>query len=566
MNTSGLTPLIGEGTRVGENVQLVAPLNRGAMGELWRANHLTLGVEVAVKFLGRNFLDHAMARERFGREAKAAARMVSAYAVRHFDHGVLDDHDGPSLPFIIMELLEGASLDEHVPPGGCMPPSEVLTMARHVGAALREADRHEIVHRDVKPENIFRCTVGRETTFKVLDFGIARLPETVADGAQRMTRAGELMGTPPFMSPEMFISAEDAEHADDLWSLAVVVYWGLTGRVPFRGDTPREVHQNVRERCFVPASDLTHGIDADRLDAFFARAFHHRLHRRFLFVDDLVDSLTTALSSKPRAAAIRPTAPGATGSAAAAGGAAADEEDASPSLRPARPDTASARPVVTSEPARAPRRREWLSVVAAAAILVVGLVVATLMQRDGRDMTTKGRESAAGVEGDEAPAAEVQRPVPAAAASPPRPASRPRPDVRVGTASTRARSSSTPRAATVAQTPTEATARSRADATAAAGGGLPTAAPGPTGSTTAEVPAGPEDDAASSPEAAEDETTAAAEADEERAPAGDDEAHEVEDEAREVAPPVPPSAEPTPPEPPPLDAVGTAARPAPAAP
>jgi len=360
---SELSDLIEEGVFVSDHVELIGPLSRGAMGEVWRAQHHTLGVEVAVKFLGRSFLAHDGARERFRREAQAAARLQSPYVVRHFDHGELEvDSASARLPYIVMELLTGRPLDVYLEQNGSLDQDEALELAQQVGAALKEADRHGIVHRDLKTDNIFRCQHDELTVYKVLDFGIALLPETKRSGEPRLTRSGEVMGTPPYMSPEMFVAAEDAEHSDDLWSLSVVLYECLVGQVPFAGETPREISENVRRRRFATAATCDPELGA-AVDAFFDRAFHPRLHRRFLFADELVESFAQATRPSGERAPESPTE--------------ATEADISREQEAEADDRGSTAPFNDVLSSKRPRRA-WgptSGVVVAALALVAGLVV-----------------------------------------------------------------------------------------------------------------------------------------------------------------------------------------------
>ena len=199
----------------------------------------------------------ARAIARFEREALAASGLQSPHTIRVFDFGASDD----GVWFMAMEHLEGVDLASLVDEVGPLPPARVVRFARQACAALAEAHDAGIVHRDVKPDNLFVCRMGDEPDFlKVLDFGIARIEG--ADEDVNVTRAGWVHGTPAYMSPEVCNGARAAARSD-VYSLGAVMYYLLTGTPPFTAATAAAVmvaHVNdapdlpSREACRCPGT------------------------------------------------------------------------------------------------------------------------------------------------------------------------------------------------------------------------------------------------------------------------------------------------------------------------
>jgi serine/threonine-protein kinase len=216
---------------VNPRVRLVRPLGRGAMGSLWVGDHLTLETEVAVKFIKPDLAPEQgdALVERFKREAKAAAKIKSPHVVQTFDQGFMDD----DTPYIVMELLHGETLGQRLSRGP-LAVSETVELVTQVCRGLSKAHELHIVHRDIKPDNLFLVGKGDDLLVKILDFGIAkevRLPSSTA------TASGTLVGTPHYMSPEQLLRAEGPSPHVDLWALAVVAYQALLGKPPFEGET-----------------------------------------------------------------------------------------------------------------------------------------------------------------------------------------------------------------------------------------------------------------------------------------------------------------------------------------
>ncbi len=157
------------GVVIAEKFRLVSLLGRGGMGSVWLAENLTLRSEVAIKFIEPSIIDHPVSLRRFRQEAESAARLRSAHVVQVFDYGIQDE-----LPYIVMERLVGESLREKLEREGTLTPAETMHIVGQTCRALERAHETGLVHRDIKPDNVFLTNEGAETFIKVLDFGIAK--------------------------------------------------------------------------------------------------------------------------------------------------------------------------------------------------------------------------------------------------------------------------------------------------------------------------------------------------------------------------------------------------------
>jgi serine/threonine protein kinase len=248
------------------------------MGTVWVAKHLTLDTEVAVKFISKELANDSEVTERFQREAKAVAQIKSPNVVQILDHGVTDE----GLPYIVMELLEGQTLADMLEEVGTIGPMQVAAVITQVARALSKAHQLGIIHRDIKPGNVFLLREDEEVTghedqhVKVLDFGIAKQVELPKD----LTIPGMVIGTPGFMSRDQVLDSAAADKYTDMWALAVCAYYALTAELPFYGDTMAKL-VGALVRCeFKPPSEFRDDVD-DRIDAFFARAFAREQQDRF---------------------------------------------------------------------------------------------------------------------------------------------------------------------------------------------------------------------------------------------------------------------------------------------
>jgi serine/threonine-protein kinase len=209
--------------------RLTRIIGRGGMGAVWHAQSLTLDIDVAVKLIRRDKAAPAAAI-RLLQEARAAARLNHPSIVRVYEFGETQWGD----PFIAMEFLHGESLNTILTRKGRLPPATAVQTLLPVVSALSEAHSKGVVHRDLKPENIFLVTGEHGSlTPKVVDFGIAKLMHSELD--RSVTMAGEVVGSPDYMSPEQARGDEQVGEATDVWAFSVVLYEAITGRRPFDG-------------------------------------------------------------------------------------------------------------------------------------------------------------------------------------------------------------------------------------------------------------------------------------------------------------------------------------------
>jgi hypothetical protein len=233
--------------------QLVRPLGAGGMGEVWLAKHCMLARPAAIKLirpevLGLDDAGRKNACSRFEREARATAALGSCHTITIYDFGVTADGSF----YYVMELLRGLSLDELVRRFGPVTPNRVVHFLRQACHSLGEAHDRGLIHRDVKPANIFTCRLGNEHDFvKVLDFGLVKARGPAEIGATELTAEGVAAGTPAFMPPEMALGKPGMDGRADLYALGCVGYWLLTGERVFEADTPlatviAHVHEKPR--------------------------------------------------------------------------------------------------------------------------------------------------------------------------------------------------------------------------------------------------------------------------------------------------------------------------------
>src|SRR5690606_4539297 len=231
----GPDPMIGQ--LIGGRFRVTGVLGEGGMGVVYVGEQQMGSTvrKVAIKTLHAHLSKDPSVLARFHRECGTVAQLEHPNTIKVYDFGSTDD----GTLYIAMEFVQGKPLSDVMLEGGAMAPDRVLNIARQICGALEEAHGQGIVHRDLKPENIILTTRAGERDFvKVLDFGIAARTES-ADAAkeQKLTQQGMVLGTPPYMSPEQF-TGKQLDHRSDVYSLGVMVYEMLTGKLPFEADTP----------------------------------------------------------------------------------------------------------------------------------------------------------------------------------------------------------------------------------------------------------------------------------------------------------------------------------------
>jgi serine/threonine-protein kinase len=262
------------------------------MATVWRAEHTTLDIPVAVKLMHETIVGDAEALARFRDEAAAASRLRSRHVVQVLDAGLVDGET----PYLVMELLDGEDLGRRMSRVG---PCEVKDVVRWVGQAARglaAVHTEGIVHRDIKPQNLFLTEIDGEETLKVLDFGIAR---STAARFSSTTATTQVIGTPFYMSPEQLTSPKRVDARTDLWSLSVVAYEALTGRVPFDGQTVGALAVAMDRGRFEPPSRVRPDLPK-AIDRWFSRAFSPDAAARPPTASELSSSFAVAATSRDR--------------------------------------------------------------------------------------------------------------------------------------------------------------------------------------------------------------------------------------------------------------------------
>ncbi|HWO10543.1 MAG TPA: protein kinase [Polyangiaceae bacterium] len=344
-----------------DKYRLVSLLGRGGMGAVWRAERLEWGSPVAVKLMDRASEARPDVLARFQQESRLAARLRSAHVVQ-----VLDDGRDPSTgtPFIVMELLPGETLAQRLARVQRLSPSETSRIVTHVARALALAHDLGMVHRDLKPDNIFLVPNDDEETAKVLDFGIAKWQREILLDAP--TSTGIAIGTPSYMSPEQIKDSKRVDHRSDLWSLALIASECLTGRRAFEADNLLSLALQICNEP--PPSPSSFGGVPAGFDAWFEQATARRLDQRFGSARELAEQLRRVCgvaepaASEPRAPErVRPVPDAAS-------------YEPTEVLRPSPPHPSSNEGLTRTEGAVAAmrpgrRRRRVLSVLAAATFL-----------------------------------------------------------------------------------------------------------------------------------------------------------------------------------------------------
>ena len=289
---------LGPGSVIAGRYHLTAQLGQGGMGSVWRAEHLTLRSPVAVKLIDPAIAGRRETLERFQAEAQAAAALRSPHVVQILDYGI--DDNLRSVPYIVMELLEGESLAARLERVGRLPPAEtarfVTTMSHAPSPARRRA---RIVHRDLKPENVFLVRNDDQDLAKVLDFGIAKTatprgPSGGAMSGKGPTRTGSILGTPGYMSPEQAQGTKTLDGRSDVWSLGVIVFECVVGQAPFESEALGDLLLRICMHPLPVPSQIAPVPPG--FDAWFAHAvLPSRSSQRFQSAKELAEALRAVL-------------------------------------------------------------------------------------------------------------------------------------------------------------------------------------------------------------------------------------------------------------------------------
>jgi eukaryotic-like serine/threonine-protein kinase len=348
-------PFIGR-ELLGGQFRVLEKIGTGGMGSVYKAEQPAMNRMVAIKILHPKLAGRKDLTSRFRREARAMSQLTHPNTVKVFMYGELED-DG-SL-YIVMEMLEGRNLNQTVRKEGPLPVERAIPILIQCCGALQEAHDLGIVHRDLKPENIFLSKQGGISDYpKVLDFGLAKVTERqMQPGSVILTQEGMVFGTPEFMSPEQ-AQGKTLDARSDIYSLAVILYEVLTGKLPFTARTPMEyIQKHVTDPIIQLSDRVPDRKFAKGLDDVLARALQKNPDNRFQTAGEFGEAL-------------RPF-----------GGAAAQ---ALPAVGPVTPSPSpELRPVSNRSPAVAAKTgpSAQLLVIVAAACLLAGVLIAVVVMR-----------------------------------------------------------------------------------------------------------------------------------------------------------------------------------------
>jgi serine/threonine-protein kinase len=268
-----MRPQIGE--VINGKYRLLRLIGEGGMGSVFEARHEYLGSAVALKFLDSELAKRSGLVARFLQEARVSAAVRSPHVVHVSDV----DQSSAGLPYLVMELLEGESLQKALARAGKLPVETALDFAMQMLNGLEAAHAAGVVHRDLKPDNVFVVPTRQGPLVKLLDFGIAKL--RVSEEFQRgLTRPGVLMGTPEYMAPEQAFSADMVDARADIYAAGVILFEMISGRRPISGDDARIMAAAVLSGAILRLSDIEPGLPPG-LCAAVQRALSGRVADRF---------------------------------------------------------------------------------------------------------------------------------------------------------------------------------------------------------------------------------------------------------------------------------------------
>lgn len=296
LNPSGDPGTLAPGDIIARKYRLVRLLGEGGTATVWVADNLALETQVAIKILRPALSSNPRIVARVRREAKATAAINHKNVVHVFDYGVT----GFGAPFIVMELLRGDTLAQRLKTIGAMRVIDAVRVIARACKGITVAHSKGIIHRDLKPENIFLAieSNGAERP-KVLDFGVSfivRSGEFQSD-TTGLTQAGALLGTPAYMAPEAIMGDKPADGRGDVWSLGVILFEMITGRLPFMGTTPFMLMRAVLENTVPKLGEFIPNAD-DNLQAIIEKALAKDPANRYPGVREFFDDLNSWLSKQ----------------------------------------------------------------------------------------------------------------------------------------------------------------------------------------------------------------------------------------------------------------------------
>jgi eukaryotic-like serine/threonine-protein kinase len=281
------------GTILEGKFRVTKEIGRGGMAAVYEAENVDIGKRVAVKILAAELITSRVVRERFIREARAAAAIRSPYICDVYDSGMFEER-----PFLVMELLEGESLYDMMTRVRQIDVETTVRITTHTARGLAKAHESNVVHRDLKPENIFLTKdEDDKLVVKIVDFGLAKFYEpTTADAETvRLTREGALFGTPAYMSPEQAKGKGEVDHRADLWALGCIVYECLTGQTVWNVEQGVAMILAQIASAPLPKPSKLRPDLPPTFDTWFARALDRDPDKRYQNAKELAETLTRAL-------------------------------------------------------------------------------------------------------------------------------------------------------------------------------------------------------------------------------------------------------------------------------
>jgi serine/threonine-protein kinase len=261
-------------------------IGQGAMGAVFAARHEILQKNVAIKMMTDEHAGSPEAVTRFINEARAVASIEGDHVARVLDVGQLEN----GRPFMAIELLEGADLEQILQQRGPLPSHEAVDLVLQALEALAEAHSLGIVHRDLKPANLFLARRRDGTSLvKVLDFGVSKR-QTVPSPTPSITATTAILGSPVYMAPEQLQSAKNVDARADIWALGVVLYELLTGRPPFQGDNVAQLFVAILENPPTPVRSIRPSVPPG-LEEVILRCLSRDVSHRFQNVAELAAAL-----------------------------------------------------------------------------------------------------------------------------------------------------------------------------------------------------------------------------------------------------------------------------------
>ena len=300
-----LTSKVPIGTVLVAKYRITREVGRGGMAVVYEAENIHIGKRVAVKVLSAELITSRIVRERFLREARAAAAVRSPYICDVYDAGEFDNR-----PFLVMELLEGESLYDLMSSVRRLDTEQTLKITVQTAKGLAKAHAAHVVHRDLKPENLFLThNEEGELVTKLLDFGLAKfyIPSDESAEQVRLTREGALFGTPAYMSPEQARGKGEVDHRTDLWALGCIVYECLTGQTVWNVDQGVAMILAQVANSPLPIPSHLRPDLPPAFDAWFEKALERDQDKRFQTAREFALALTEVLNPAAKSSVQTPS-------------------------------------------------------------------------------------------------------------------------------------------------------------------------------------------------------------------------------------------------------------------